>query len=538
MNLTQFLHSNRVVFVLLLAIAFLVFANTLNNQFVWDDHYFIETSVHQTRFSFSALINGNYPVAGTGTFRPVRGLAYLFTRAVMGNHPTYYHLLAVFIHASIAFVLFLIANNLLHHRQASFLTALHFVLHPVHVEAIAWITASYDLLFVLFFSTSFYYYLIYKEHKQSSVLKLFYFFTLLSFLTNEMALILPLLILAYDWIFHHISIASNLKNRTFTPLYFSFVAYWLLRTLLIAPSPATSAVFSSLVQTGLLSLLLLGSYLSLLVLPVHLSVDHQLAPEITGLFFQNHHLDHQIPALSTNNPDILLSIAFLVICSLFLSKRIAPRFTFSLVWIIIALIPVLQFIPTPIIFAERYVYLASYGFALFLGALLASTSAKQLQAPTTALMVILCICYGYQTIHRNQDWQNDYTLWSKTLSQNPNSAASTNSLGTFYYQSGNYTQALDYYQQTFDLNPFSASYQKNMINLLTKLGKYDQLIEYYRFFLDRTPQDPELNFLVGQVYEDRLRDLVQAGEYYKQASKLMPRNQKYQKAIDRVTSSN
>ena len=76
-----------------------------------------------------------------------------------------------------------------------------FVVHPVHTEAVAYISGRADSLVLIFSLTSFAFYLKCLNRQRFVFLILMIISYSLALLSRENALILPFIILAYHWIF-------------------------------------------------------------------------------------------------------------------------------------------------------------------------------------------------------------------------------------------------------------------------------------------------------------------------------------------------
>ena len=148
-------------------------------------------------------------------------------------------------------------------------------------------------------------------------------------------------------------------------------------------------------------------YLFLLIWPRDLNVYHEI------IFAQNF-----------GDLKAILAWVFLfalVISAIILAKKI-PAASFAVFWFFISLAPVSNIIPTGIIMAEKYTYLASFSICFLLAIILGKLilGQKQLYKYSAILAVLaIVIFYGAATYARNFDWKNDKTLWEKTLTQRP-----------------------------------------------------------------------------------------------------------------------
>jgi tetratricopeptide (TPR) repeat protein len=178
-------------------------------------------------------------------------------------------------------------------------------------------------------------------------------------------------------------------------------------------------------------------YLRLLVLPCNLCVEH------TVLF----------PDSIFDVPTIISILIFVTLFFIMIKIRNSKYKLFSLgiAWFFINFLPVSNLVPANYIVAERYMYVPSLGFCLILAyALLLLVKPDKWRY--LFLAVIISIYCGL-AIFRNAEWRDEYTLWSKTVRQSPNSVIARNNLGTEYVKMGKYDKAISEYEKAFQIYP-------------------------------------------------------------------------------------
>src|ERR1700683_5064458 len=132
---------------LLLAVVTLVYANTLWNQFTWDDELYITTNPQVTQFSWRALLAPNRV---TNVFRPFTFATFAFNWALGGAHPFAFHLVNLLLHAAVTLLLYFLLCALLeevaHGKTIALVAATLFAVHPIHTEAVTSIVGRPELL--------------------------------------------------------------------------------------------------------------------------------------------------------------------------------------------------------------------------------------------------------------------------------------------------------------------------------------------------------------------------------------------------------
>ena len=146
--------------VLVAVVTFGVYLPALQNDFVfWDDDGMVVYNPavrglgpSQLAYAFTATWFGHY--------HPLTWLSFGLDFTVWGLNPRGYHLTNVVLHARGSAALFLLSRRLLQAARgeaglatdvAAAVAALAYALHPLRVEAVAWVTARRDVLSGLFF---------------------------------------------------------------------------------------------------------------------------------------------------------------------------------------------------------------------------------------------------------------------------------------------------------------------------------------------------------------------------------------------------
>ncbi len=199
---------------ILLSVSFAVYFNALAGDFVYDDEIQIVENlwIRDIRnipaiffkgvWSFQSETVSNY-------YRPLMHIVYMLNYHLFGLKAWGFHLVNILIHCGVSVLVFLVIRRLLPEHRAlvspaylspPFMAAMLFALHPIHTEAVTWISGLPDVAFTFFYILSFYIYV-----KSKAVLSGSYLFSVACFavaaLFKEPALTLPVILLAYDYIF-------------------------------------------------------------------------------------------------------------------------------------------------------------------------------------------------------------------------------------------------------------------------------------------------------------------------------------------------
>src|SRR5205823_2017819 len=143
-----------------------------------------------------------------GFWHPLTWLSYMLDVSVFGIHPWGFHLTNVLLHAVSVALLFLLLRRMTGAIWRSAAVAILFALHPLHVEAVAWVAERKELLSTFFGMLSLMFYVRYAQRKtsdnQHSTSNIQYYlyalvFFALGLMSKTMLVTLPVLMLLLDF---------------------------------------------------------------------------------------------------------------------------------------------------------------------------------------------------------------------------------------------------------------------------------------------------------------------------------------------------
>ena len=122
-------------------VATAVFANSLLNQFAYDDYHIVEqnTAIQSLETLPGAVVSPYWPNAygrELGLWRPVTTAALGLQWIVAGGSPVLFHTVNVLAHVAASALVLVLLMHLMS-LPAALAAALVFAVHPVHVEAVA-----------------------------------------------------------------------------------------------------------------------------------------------------------------------------------------------------------------------------------------------------------------------------------------------------------------------------------------------------------------------------------------------------------------
>ncbi len=400
------------LFLILGIISFGIYANSLQNQFVFDDE-----SVVVNNTSIQSLSNipkyftadeGFHKVIGR-YYRPVVSTTYAIDYAIWGLKPFGFHLTNILIHLISSLLLFSVLKYMFRNFKfgltGAFTGSLLFAVHPVHTEAVAWVSGRTDSLVTLFFFASFLFYIKYSDDlKSQKNLNLALVFYVLGLLSKEMIVTMPLFILLYDFIFKKENKDFFKKNIKAYLLFAGItILYLIIRYIVLKDIPEREkylyfygidgiTAFGTMLKT-------IPVYLKLLFVPINLLYHYNgVIPDAKSLF----------------EAMVLLSAVILIagIVISVLIKKDFPAFAFSILFFFISLLPVMNIIPTMNLMAERFLYLGSFALSVAVsGVVIYLKSENGIRNYSVAVIIIL-IVFSFLTFQRNKDWFSEEILYA------------------------------------------------------------------------------------------------------------------------------
>ena len=479
---------------LIVALGFFVYFNSLEGEFVWDDYGLIRDNIYIRDFSHISDIFTEDITAGVRkesfSYRPLQLLTYIIDYSLWGLKPLGYHLTNLLLHILVTLGIFWFTSILFKDYLLSLFTAVLFIIHPIHTEAVSYISGRAEPLSTLFILLAFICYIKFIEERRF----IFYLLLLVSFifslLSKESALMLPLLLLVYHWTFKR-----RVDRCALISIFIIAFVYSLLRL--------TVLYFGSYQEFGRIpffqrlpgSFFAISSYIRLLFLPLGL------------------HMEYGMRILPLNHPYVLLGVimTILLLILAFLIRKTNRLVSFSISFFFITLIPVSNIYPINATMAEHWLYLPSVGFFMIIGWILSYLyKVKNLRVITIILFIGLVAVFSHLTIKQNRYWQEPISFYERTLKFSPWSSRLYGNLAEAYWQKGEYEKAVEVCKQAIKIDPHHFIAYNNLGNAYLSLGKYKKAESCFKKAISLDPEHPApysnlgwTYFLLGQ-YEQAL----------------------------------
>lgn len=507
------LNKNTLFIISLIIVILISYSNTFQNEFVWDDDFFIVDNIHIK--DLNNIPSFFFEPSVGNLYRPIRSVFYVITHKIWQLNTFGYHLNSIILHTLITIILFYITLKVTKNNNLSFVTSLFFAVHPVHTARVTNMTAGFDLYGILFMLLSF---LLYLSHNISDKKSYFYFsistYIVALFSSEEAIIFIPLLFL-YEFSFNKKISFKDLiiLLKRYLSYIFVTIFYLIARFSVLEQVGRVETYFEhTFLGTLLTTVKIFIKYIFILFYPLDLTIEHVLKFE-TSIF-----------SLSFLTYFFLLLVVLFVFVKSYKRSKIV---FFSIGFFMIAFLPFSNIFPQVTIMADRYLYMPSYGFCLLLSFLIFKIKDVQpLEKPSKKIILILVITLvvlgSYLTIDRNTDFKDNFTLLHKTIKDNKYSGTKTNNMLSIYYRKDkDYVNAEKYAVRAIELSNKNYYAYENLGTIYAYNKLYNQSIEYYMKSLELKPDFYLAYNNLGLVYS-YMKDYDKALYYLKKAIKINP----------------
>jgi hypothetical protein len=474
----------------------LLYVNGLRGDFVSDDYATIPqnpivANLGQSLKTTPNLVNLSNTV-----------IAMIF--GIKSSAPYHIYNLMIFLIDEILMFVFV---YLLMGRSLAMLSTAMFAVHPIHVEAVTWISGRPYSLFALFTLIILICIILFLINKKIKYIVTATICTFLAYKTDgartlSLAFILPLC-LTYTISLTRIKInwAKFLGVGCLVTVLVAIVLWpaiiGRIRVVNSGYNMSESIFYNPFFQYPTA----VTKYLQLLVVPIDLTLYHTM---------------YTLPVWL--NWVVFVTYMGTVIYSLFRDRRIS----FALAFIFIGAAASMAPVKVAWLVAERYMFLGSLGFCIFLSIIIFKLW-KINRYISVAVLSVLLTCWSIRTVLRNIDWNTNHNLWVNTCQVSPNSHNAWNNIGDDYDKLKDYDNAIKGFTQSTVVKPNYADAYHNRANIFFKIGRLDLARDSYNTALYYSPALYQTYISLTQI--DLIeKNFVLAEQHAKKTMEYQPNN--------------
>ncbi len=490
------LRNNIILSILLIVIGITIYSNSFFSEYHFDDSYYIQNNTAIRKLTnFRQIWDFEKYKTRVVAFYSFAINYFLHRYQVFG-----YHLFNFLIHLINSFLTWILISQLFSaweraeakefkkKKIVSFVGALFFLVHPLQIQAVTYLSQRFASLATLFYLLALCLYLKGRLsfEKTNRYRLAFYMLSgisaFLGMFTKETVFTLPVIFLLIEIFFFNKmnSIKGFLKffkeNRIIPAVIIAFLL--IIPTLFhfnfnvvmfkySTPSQSHQGDMITFSNYFITQFRVMATYIRLLVMPMNQNLDYDY-PVYNNVFCA----------------PVLLSlglIVFLFYLAIKLSKK-NKLITFGILWFFVTSSVESSIIPIRHVIFEHRMYLPAFGFCL----VAAEGLSQVLGDKRKYLIVVLLIAsiFSVATYRRNNVWKTEFSLWEDVVKKSPRKARGYQNLGLAYLAKENYKEAKKYFDLSLKYYPLSFQVINNLGGVYQAEGNNDKAIEYFSRAID------------------------------------------------------
>ncbi len=518
-------HFNRKIYLLIFALVFLLYGNSIKNEYGLDDNYVTVTTpekpnnprIEKGIAGIPKLFTTHYIESASQSFeyRPLVLVTFAIEYQFFGSNPHVSHFISVLLYAITCMLLFTILSKLLKEYNLVFplLIVFLFIIHPIHTEVVDNIKCRDELLSFLFGISSLYFFIKSIETNKWVFILIALAFLVMGLLCKRTAMLFMALIPLTIYFFTSI----KLKRIVILGLV-------LFITFFIYDSIKSRLIHSLLVQRDFvffenplyyehgfmkripLAFYTMGYYLKLLIFPYPLSCYYGY---------------NTIPMQGWSSPWFILSAILYFSMAMYAFIKLPKKrvLSFAMLVFLGGIFPVSNTIsPVAGIIGERFIYFASFGFCIAAAYLILKLCKVDIKAGSKfkiqglkfsfkLTLTGILILFSSLTIARNTKWKDKLTLYRNDVK------CFENSYFLHYFITQNIHPLLTDMPMGYKRDALISEMQTH----------YKQAAELLRVGLEEYKTDYFTMTTLGTIYNNQLNDVDAALPYFKKSLNINPK---------------
>lgn len=429
--------EHKVSMLLLIILSAATYGEILSHSFLttWDDPFYITENPAIRGFSLKNIASA-FSTNYYGNYAPVQILSYMFDYVLWGMEPFGFLLTNMLCHVASGLLIYALLVRQGFWKWGALFGSALFLVHPVQVESVAWLSQRKNLLAMLFFLLAFHAWLSYRETTGKESWRWYsvsFVALLLSLLSKSVAVVFPVMLVMYDTLCP----ADKKKYR----VYLDKIPFFLIALLLTATTIALQATTNgggrvdyppnALIVLPMTMLTVLTDYMRLLLWPSLDSLSAIYDPLFRASF----------------DSTVAIGLAVAVILAFLGIKlfRLSHQAFFWYALFFLGLAPVSQIVPLLTIINDRYLYFPMLGVA-GMGAWVSGELRLRLTDSTVRSVVVvftlfLVIVLSVTSHLRGRVWKDAISLFIDTVPKVENRRQQWFMLADGYRNAGDYRTA-------------------------------------------------------------------------------------------------
>jgi tetratricopeptide (TPR) repeat protein len=429
------------------------------------------------RWAFTSFYMSNW--------HPLTWLSHMADVSIAGSNPAFAHLHNLILHGINSLLVYALLLRYCGSVWKSAALSLVFLVHPLHVESVAWIAERKDLLCAMFFLLALLAYDDYRRYTRRATFLWALLAFVLALLAKPMAVTLPAVLLVLDFFVYRryfsgagkewpsgFDYAGALREK----IPFIVISAGSCMVTLLAQDAGNSVAYlegHTLADRWQVATAAYLTYLKQWLLPINLAAFYPIDTNPSAL------------ARWLPGPALLAMLGL----ALAASRRL-PLLAAGLCLYLVTLLPVIGLVQVGSqAHADRYMYLPSLGVLLACTCLLPSRAHPRfrLSALLTGIFILFLSALGYFQVGY---WQNQYTLFSRTLAVTGPSFTAHIHLADAYLKRGMPAEAERHARACTELRPDVGDGYQAMGNAALAQQDFARAESFFRKALEHGPALP------------------------------------------------
>jgi hypothetical protein len=446
-------------------IGIIAYVNSLFNGFVWDDISYIIQNPGVQSFNIPLQFQQNL-FNNAGQYRALTTTYFTILYAMSGTNPFIYHLIQMLLHICNAIFVYFLFKKFFK-PTISLVLALIFLVHPMQVESVSYISAAGSELFFIFgmlmLKT------VWKETLNNRDWVVIFAMFLCSLLSKEAGILFAFVGCTYILLFN-----KKYVMQSIIVMLSSIIVYFGMRIgiggVYFETRPLIPIDRLSFPQRLLTLPQILIFYIKTFFFPINLTIDQQwVVTSATKGFYIS----------------FITLIAFLGGIFVYFTKFIKGNskqskiFLFFLVWTIVGFGLYSQIFPLDMTVADRWIYFPIVGMLGLIGTVVTFVPFLQKNSKVVlSLFILIITILSILTVIRNAFWYDSVTLYSHDTKIQTNFLIE-NDFAQHLLLKGDIKNALIHQQKSVTLFP----YEQNILNLGNLYEKSGNISEAKRYYI-------------------------------------------------------
>lgn len=491
--------KNKILIAIIPMVVFFIFAKAVHFNFVvWDDPVYLTMNIDVWSFNIKSLVTEYY----NGNYHPITMLLYSIQYKLFGLDPAGYHLVNVSLHSINAVLIYILLREYKVSTVIATICTLIWALHPMRIEAVAWIVGLKDLVSTLFCIL---FILVYKKSSSdnnTNYCKLGILF-LLAIMAKGTAIVL-LIYIFMDIIYE--------KKETLKSKYWFFAIICLMSVYVVVQNIMARSEFQGILMEGsqntlttaLQGMYRLGVYFIVATLsPFHMS----FTPYLSGL--QELYL-YSISGFLV----VVISIGFITYYG-----RTNKKVAIIGVCYFGSYLPSM-FLPVVGYTMDRFSYFPSIWLILCMGIFFEKfIKFRHIRHKIVSLAMLVFLLISATTTTRRIDvWRDSITLWEDAIElysnkpgQGQNLAWAYSNLGWYYNVLEQYDKSIPYLIKANEIDNSIVVYHLNYAVALIEQKQFEKAAQQIKITSELEPGNLYNYFLLAKLIgknKDDCRELI------------------------------